>query len=118
VFIELKDSGAAVVLSSHIIAELEKIADDFLILKKGEALLQENLRRFKTENFLVQMTHSRIEKPQFARAASFVRDRDLYSEMIVRKDRIAAFFPLIDRKHTPAFLRELDLEKIFLFFAR
>lgn len=42
-FGELKKEGKSVFLSSHLISEVEKICDEFIIIKEGRILIQERL---------------------------------------------------------------------------
>ncbi len=48
-FLRLKEEGKAVFLSSHLISEMEKIADDVIIIKKGSVLLEERIERLRKE---------------------------------------------------------------------
>jgi ABC-2 type transport system ATP-binding protein len=45
-FIALRERGAAVLLSTHLIAEAERICDDFIIIQEGVVVAQDNLARF------------------------------------------------------------------------
>jgi len=44
-FLRLKEEGKALLLSSHLISEMEKIADDVIIIKQGSILLEESVER-------------------------------------------------------------------------
>ncbi|MDH7512500.1 MAG: ABC transporter ATP-binding protein [Clostridiales bacterium] len=48
-FLRLKEEGKALLLSSHLISEMEKITDDVIIIKKGSILLEESVERLKKE---------------------------------------------------------------------
>jgi ABC-2 type transport system ATP-binding protein len=43
IFLELKSDGKALLLSSHLLSELEKVSDEFIIIKSGRILAQGNL---------------------------------------------------------------------------
>jgi ABC-2 type transport system ATP-binding protein len=42
-FLEMKKDGKTLFLSSHLISEMEKIADEFIIIKKGHIVVQGDL---------------------------------------------------------------------------
>jgi ABC-2 type transport system ATP-binding protein len=46
VFIETRDRGAAVLLSSHMLDEMVKISDDFIVLRRGEVVARDGLPGF------------------------------------------------------------------------
>lgn len=54
--IDFKNNGGSVIISSHVLSELEKICDDILILNDGKILLKDSLENiqkgFYTENEL------------------------------------------------------------------
>ena len=90
-FAELRDEGKTIFLSSHLIAEIEKISDDFFIIKGGRILIQENLEKFKREH--VWVTTSR--GGEIAKVVAEDAER---------------------KKSEPFATSALDLEKIFLSF--
>ena len=47
-FAELREKGTTILLSSHILAELDKIADDFIMMRKGEVVARSGLSRFRS----------------------------------------------------------------------
>jgi ABC-2 type transport system ATP-binding protein len=42
-FLELRAQGKALLLSSHLISELEKVCDEFIIIKRGRVVAQGTL---------------------------------------------------------------------------
>lgn len=51
-FRRLKEEGRALFLSSHLISEIEKIADSVIIIKKGSVLLEESVERLRGDGRL------------------------------------------------------------------
>ncbi|MDH4195952.1 MAG: ABC transporter ATP-binding protein [Candidatus Aminicenantes bacterium] len=50
-FLALRDRGGTLLLSTHLIAEVERICDDFIVIREGVVVAQDNLARFlKTSN--------------------------------------------------------------------
>jgi ABC-2 type transport system ATP-binding protein len=45
-FMEMRDGGAAVFLSSHMLAEAVKISDDFIVIRRGEVVARASLQEF------------------------------------------------------------------------
>ena len=45
-FLALRERGGTVLLSTHLIAEVEKICDDFIVIREGVVVAQDNLARF------------------------------------------------------------------------
>jgi ABC-type multidrug transport system ATPase subunit len=51
-FLRLKEEGKALLLSSHLISEMQKISDEVIIIKKGSILLEESVERLHTNRSL------------------------------------------------------------------
>ncbi len=47
VFLELRGAGKTVLLSSHMLAEMERIADGFIVLRRGTAIAHAGLREWR-----------------------------------------------------------------------
>lgn len=47
VFLELREAGKTVLLSSHMLAEMERIADSFIVLRRGTAIAHAGLREWR-----------------------------------------------------------------------
>jgi ABC-2 type transport system ATP-binding protein len=45
-FVGLRERGTAVLLSTHLIAEVERVCDDFIVIREGVVVAQDNLARF------------------------------------------------------------------------
>ncbi|MBE3131071.1 MAG: hypothetical protein IMZ54_10205, partial [Acidobacteria bacterium] len=46
-FLELRDAGTTLLLSSHMLAEMERIADGFIVLRRGTAIAHAALREWR-----------------------------------------------------------------------
>jgi ABC-2 type transport system ATP-binding protein len=46
-FLELRDTGTTLLLSSHMLAEMERIADGFIVLRRGTAIAHAALREWR-----------------------------------------------------------------------
>jgi len=47
VFLELREAGKTVLLSSHMLAEMERIADSFVVLRRGTAIAHAGLKEWR-----------------------------------------------------------------------
>lgn len=47
IFLELREAGTTVLLSSHMLAEMERIADGFIVLRRGTAIAHAGLREWR-----------------------------------------------------------------------
>lgn len=47
VFLELREAGVTLLLSSHMLAEMERIADGFIVLRRGTAIAHAGLREWR-----------------------------------------------------------------------
>ncbi|MGZ5497710.1 MAG: ABC transporter ATP-binding protein [Candidatus Aminicenantales bacterium] len=47
IFCGLRDAGQTVLLSSHMLAEMERIADGFIVLRRGETIAHAGLREWR-----------------------------------------------------------------------
>jgi ABC-2 type transport system ATP-binding protein len=45
-FIEMRDGGAALLLSSHLLAEMVRVSDDFIVIRRGEVAARSGLPEF------------------------------------------------------------------------
>jgi len=115
-FLELKDSDRTLFLSSHIISEIEKICDDFIIIKKGRIAFQANLPRAKEDLFLIQVEKECVDKGKIAALTPFLKETDSFFEFLLDKSHLQPFEEVFREREKTFRRREVDLEKIFLFF--
>jgi len=47
IFIELRDAGKTVLLSSHMLSEMERIADGFIVLRRGTAIAHAGIKEWR-----------------------------------------------------------------------
>lgn len=117
-FLELKDEGVSLFLSSHIISEIEKITDEIIIIKKGNIVIQKNLKNFKDDFIFIQLDKNGIKENQLQHFTSFIRERDSYFEILLERSFLESFEKFLEKKEKLADKNPLDLEKIFLFFTK
>jgi ABC-2 type transport system ATP-binding protein len=115
-FLELKYSGQTLFLSSHIISEIEKICDDFIIIKKGTIVFQANLCRAKEDLFLIQVKKECVDKGKITALTPFLKETDSFFEFLLDKSCLQPFEEALREQEKTFSRREVDLEKIFLFF--
>jgi ABC-type multidrug transport system ATPase subunit len=46
-FLELRDAGTTILLSSHMLAEMERIADGFIVLRRGTAIAHAGIKEWR-----------------------------------------------------------------------
>jgi ABC-2 type transport system ATP-binding protein len=116
-FLELKKTGTTFFLSSHIISEIEKFADEFIIIKKGEIIIQNNLNDFKNNYILIRIEKAGTEKRNLLAFTSFIKEQDSHFEIILNRNQLKSFEAFCKGKETSIYKSEVDLENIFIFFA-
>jgi ABC-2 type transport system ATP-binding protein len=116
-FSELREKGKTILLSSHLISEVEKISDEFILIRQGRILIQENLRRLKESCLLVRLEKGEIEVEKLKLFSLYLREKDFFWEMIVEKTRFQELENFLGRNLGIAIQARLDLETIFFFFA-
>lgn len=117
-FSEFREQGRTIFLSSHIISEIEKVADVFLIIKKGKIVAQGDLKYFR-ENFLLVCVEKKSEgKKIVSELASFFKETDSTCEGLVEKSHLASPERTEKQKGLAFQISEVDLETLFFFFAK
>jgi ABC-2 type transport system ATP-binding protein len=116
-FSELKREGKTVFLSSHLVSEVEKICDEFIIIHQGYILIQQNLRWIKETYLLVRLEKNEVEGDKLKFFSSYLREKNLFLEMLVEKSRLQELEKFLGRSISLDTKAQLDLEKIFFFFA-
>jgi len=115
-FLDFKKKGKAVFLSTHLISEVEKIVDEFIILKKGSVVIQENFQRMKEAFAFIRLKKEGTKKELFLPLAAWIKEEGSFLEMLISKDKIDLVENLLDGEEESV-ARTLDLETIFIFFA-
>jgi ABC-2 type transport system ATP-binding protein len=116
-FSELREKEKTILLSSHLISEVEKISDEFILIRQGRILVQENLRRLKERCLLVRLEKGEIEVEKLKLFSLYLREKDFFWEMLVEKTRLQELENFLGRNLGIAIHTPLDLETIFFFFA-
>ena len=102
-----RDEGHSILLSSHIVSDLEKVCDYIAFLHQGKLLLFEEKDRLLEEYALVRLPAAQLQELDPAAIAG-QRVGPYGAEALVRREKIPAGFVM---EHT-------SLEDIILFLAR
>jgi ABC-2 type transport system ATP-binding protein len=119
-FTEMRREGKTLLLSSHLISELEKVCDEFIIIRRGIIVLQESLNRLTRDYKLARLSREPLGRgmppePQLRAFSPWIKDQP--GEILLLLDKtpaglLAARYP--DR--ATILPGPLDLEQIFFFF--
>ncbi len=116
-FLELKREGATVFLSSHLVSEVEKICDEFIIINRGNIIVQEDLNRIQNDYAFFRLSKPLQDKDKFRAQSAWFREEDNAVVMLIEKRRLC-FLPDYLRENILGTPETPSLEKIFLFFIR
>jgi ABC-2 type transport system ATP-binding protein len=114
-FLELKREGGTVFLSSHLVSEVEKICDEFIIINRGNIIVQEDLNRIQNEYAFFRLPKPLRDRDKFRALSPWFREEDDAVVMLIDKRRLG-FLPDCLRGSELGAPERPDLEKIFLFF--
>lgn len=117
-FLELKEEGVSLFISSHILSEVEKITDEIIIVRKGIIIIQKNLRDFKDNFIFFQLDRNGIEKKQLYGFTPFIKEKDACFDLFLNKKYLQSFEKFLKKKGKTASKKNLNLEKIFFFFTK
>jgi ABC-type multidrug transport system ATPase subunit len=115
-FLEMKREGKTLFLSTHMISEVEKIADDFIIIHKGRIVVQGNLHHFKDRTILFRAEKESMKKEELAAAALYSFEMGSRLEMLVEKDGAECLEKLLADENIFYSKKPVGLEEIFFFF--
>lgn len=116
-FHEMRSEGKTILISSHVIAEIEKIADDFIIIKKGQAIFQDNLPEFtQSHAFFVLRTNDECVA-DLKHFTEIVKVRDGSIELFMKRDRIKPMTEMLSGKGLAVEEKKIDLEGTYFFFS-
>jgi ABC-2 type transport system ATP-binding protein len=115
-FSGLKREGKTIFLSSHLVSEVEKICDEFIIIKQGEIIIQDNLSQIQENFVLVQLEKHRVEKEKLKVFSSYQKHNNLFWEMLMEKSRLHELESFLGRSAMLDTPTKLSLETLFFFF--
>jgi len=114
VFQELRAQGTALLLSSHLISELEKVCDEFIIIKSGRVVIQENLPKLRDGHIFVRFARSQQGMWASIPAPCLQKTTDRFIEWLFPRSRLGEIdHSLLET----AKLGPPDLETVYLFLA-
>ena len=102
-----RDPGNAVLISSHIVSDLEKICDYIAFLHRGKLLLCEEKDELLAQYGLLNTTRELLRELE-PEAVLGMRDSGYGVQAVVRRDAVPASFAL----------GPVDLEELFVFMAK
>jgi ABC-2 type transport system ATP-binding protein len=112
--LEMRESGGTVFLSSHLLSELERVCDDFIVIRKGRIVARDNLPKLRDGHVFLRLERSFQEKwgPLPLPYPRQVRGR--FIDWLVPRRRLGSIDRILLDK---AEIRPLDLERLYLFLA-
>lgn len=116
-FLQLRGEGATLFLSSHMIAEVQKICDEFIIIKEGRIVFQDNLRRLKENYLLASLGQTDLPPDEISLWSRSWQKKEGVLELLLARGLRASFLQFLEEKKLTAKFDEIDLESVFLFFA-
>jgi ABC-2 type transport system ATP-binding protein len=115
-FSGLKREGKTIFLSSHLVSEVEKICDEFIIIKQGQIIIQEELGSLKNDHVFVRFKKARGDKENLSALSPWIKEKDGQCILLVEKRRLDQLTHHLEPGGLVSPERP-DLEKIFLFFS-
>jgi ABC-2 type transport system ATP-binding protein len=114
IFLEYKKSHRAILLSTHLLAEAEKIADDVIIIKRGHICFRADLAMFRETHVLIRLPLDFPDLDIVAARAAHVKSGP--EEILLLAERESLEF-LKSNYLSDSIVSEPDLESLFLLFA-
>ncbi|MGB7294778.1 MAG: ABC transporter ATP-binding protein [Candidatus Aminicenantales bacterium] len=112
--LEMRAAGQTIFLSSHLLSELERVCDDFIVIRKGRIVAQDNLPKLRDGHVFVRLERSLQEKWGSLPLPYPRRVRGRFIDWLVPRRRLESIDRVLLDK---AEIRPLDLERLFLFLA-
>jgi len=122
-FLEYKKAGRTIFISSHLISEAEKLADEVIIIKRGKTLVKVNWQEFLQDRiyFIVRRGGS-AEKIILRRWSDTKVKEDILENFILKKDWEQLLASLEKNAKEAIFneaeIKPPDLESFFLFWTK
>lgn len=119
-FFRLKEEGKTVLLSSHLISEAEKLADEVIIIKKGKSLSQVNWPELRQKQIFLKVRRGTAAEKVILETWSKARVYEDRLENFVLKKEWEERLANLENRLRQVFLQEIelsepDLESFFLF---
>ncbi len=112
--IEARADGKTIFLSSHLLSELEKLCDDFVVIRKGRIVAQDNLPKLRTDHVIISLERSLQETWRSIPLPYPWQVRGRFVDWLVPRQRLGTIDrALLDK----AEVRPPDLERLYLFLA-
>lgn len=114
VFMEIKEWQGTVFMSSHMIAEAEKIVDDVVMIKKGRICFNDESNRFIKSHVMARISIGDERKKIFSPLATYEKNENSENVYLIEKERLSAVETESLREMN---ISPLNMESVFLFFA-
>ena len=117
ILMTLGNEGVAVLLSSHLLSEMEKICDTVVILRRGRTVFQADFHRFREGHVCIRTEAGRAVADFPAGSVFLSRDRGEAVDIILRRSAWDDYLSRDGTGRDGLIPEPLGLEKLFLFFA-
>jgi ABC-2 type transport system ATP-binding protein len=119
-FAELKGAGKTIFVSSHLIGEMERICDEFIIIKRGRIIVQAGLDGLKQDYAFIRLPADKLRLAGLDRQkldvfSAWVRDEKEGVVMLVEKSR-ADYLMNFAREGVRVQPEAPTLESLYFFF--
>jgi ABC-type multidrug transport system ATPase subunit len=119
-FREWRERGMTILLSSHLISELEKVCDEFVILRRGTVVVQESLNRLTADYALAFLSGepqrgAMPSETELKALSPWIRFERKQIVLLIQNKKAAALAARYPER-TSALSIPLSLEQIFFFF--
>ncbi len=113
-FVEMRTSGKTVFMSSHHLSEVDRICDDFVIIRRGRIVAQDNLPKLRDNHVFLSLERSLQETRCSVPLPYPWKIRGRFIEWLVPRRSLDTIDRALLHK---AEVRPPDLEKLYLFLA-
>lgn len=111
---ELRADGKTLFLSSHLLSELDRICDDFIVIRRGRIVAQENLTKLRDDHVFLRFERSFQERWGPIPLVYPRQIRGRFIDWLIPRHRLGT----IDRALLDnAEVRPPDLERLYFFLA-
>lgn len=114
IFVEMRSEGKTVFLSSHHLSELEKLCDDFLVIRRGRIVARDNLPRLRDGHVFLRFERSLQMTRSSIPLAYPWQITGRFVDWLVPRERLGTIDPILLER---AEVRPPDLERLLLFLS-